>query len=629
MLGAIWPPTSSPSVIKTHFDFYAKRPPKTFAQVMARIGALAVTAFALGGLVMILSSSPRGGNQGPWPWEDRDIRKNFMPIYSVEENDRRFNEEVKKMKGSFEFVDPQTNTPKTNDRPRLPGEVPDQPAPPAEPPPGDPTTERDAREAELTAELTLGPWLNLDDAVSNITTFEPFKDWRPQYRSHVMSERDANRGRQAPPYELLAFKILRQIPAVGAAGRKEYESKLEPGKFYFGAGQAAINACRGRVFEAKGRLFDLYEVKLTSPVVLPDGSKVERYFEGSISFLRQGRAMGEFPITQQQVLFQSLNCPDSLVKYLGKQDGLYHDDALATENVFVSCSGVYLRNFVYSRPVKPFSTNEKRVESQAFLPLLLTNDLSQTEHEGYALTDGLLQQVRDSVREDVEYLQDEAAYYAMLAQANTKGDSFKVVPEVGYFDLANLDTGPKYRGQGLRVWGLIGDNYSPVILPPNISGIRRVYRCYVAGSMSDLATPNRYLVDMIELPPGLEARAPVMFDARYYRNVFEAQGSGSMIRPLLVVHHVERHFQADRSQDWIFALVLIGGAAIMFVGFVWFMFSDRRSRDKFEQQNMARLRERLEKSGGLKLKPLPKDSSAPSIAPGTDATGAKPPEPQK
>lgn len=48
-----------------------------------------------------------------------------------------------------------------------------------------------------------------------------------------------------------------------------------------------------------------------------------------------------------------------------------------------------------------------------------------------------------------------------------------------------------------------------MILPPNISGIRRVYRCYVAGSMSDLATPNRYLVDMIELPPGLEARAPV------------------------------------------------------------------------------------------------------------------------
>lgn len=69
-----------PSVIKTHFDFYAKRPPKTFAQVMARIGALAVTAFAPGGPVMRSSSRLRGGNQGPWPWEDRDIRKNFMPI---------------------------------------------------------------------------------------------------------------------------------------------------------------------------------------------------------------------------------------------------------------------------------------------------------------------------------------------------------------------------------------------------------------------------------------------------------------------------------------------------------------------------------------------------------------------
>lgn len=90
-----------------------------------------------------------------------------------------------------------------------------------------------------------------------------------------------------------------------------------------------------------------------------------------------------------------------------------------------------------------------------------------------------------------------------------------------------------------------------------------------------------------------------------------------------MVHHVERHFTSDTSQDWIFALAIIAGAVIMFGGFVWFLLSDRRAANRFEQQNMARLRERVEKQGSLKLKPLPGSTPRPPES----KQEAPPPEP--
>jgi hypothetical protein len=52
------------------------------------------------------------------------------------------------------------------------------------------------------------------------------------------------------------------------------------------------------------------------------------------------------------------------------------------------------------------------------------------------------------------------------------------------------------------------------------------------------------------------------------------------------------------------------------------MLSDRRAASRFEQQNMARLRERVEKQGGLKLKPLP--GKEPEAIPPMPQTPAPP-----
>lgn len=613
--GGSWPSRSLP-VLKPKV-FHTRPAPQTFQQMLAKLMFLGMAAFALGGLVMIFSSYSRSGAKEQWEWEHRDIRKNFMPIYSVEENERRFKEEFDKTSKDigFESTTPQP-PPSNRSQPRLPGET----TPPVEPPkeeaplPGDPAAEREAREVKLLSQLTLGRWITVEDEVAQIPTFTPFQDWRPQFRSHLKSEWDANKGRQAPPYEQLALRLLRRIPVQNSEGRAAYDAKLEKGKFWFGVGKEAVNAYRGRVFEVEGRLFDLYEVKLDPPAVLADGSTCSSYFEAVIAFLRGGNGLDELPITQQQVLVQFLQCPQGLKPFINTKASVSQEDELCKQAVFVRCTGVHLRNFIYNRPVAPFHEAEKPVLSQALLPLILSGDIEPIKRDGYQLTDELLQQVRDSTREDISYVQDEAAYYATLAQAANPADKPKVVPEIAYFDLANAENGPKYRGQGVHVYGMLGDNYAPVVLPPNISGQRRVFRCFVAGSLTDLQTPNRWLVDMVDLPPGLEARAPVVFDGRYYRNVFETQDNKSVIRPLLVVHHVERHYTTDRSQDWIFAVVLIAGALVMFIGLAWFLFSDRRAMNRFEQQNMARLRERIEKQGGLKLKPLPgaKEAAPPA-----------------
>lgn len=612
------------------FDFYRKPPPQTFQQMLSKVVALVLGVFAISGMVVIFASLGRQQPKKDWDWEHRDIRRNFMPIYSTEENDRRFKEELDKTSKAFGFESPKdTSQPSAAaNKPKLPGdEARPSPLPEDLPPPNDPAAAREAKEVARLSELTKGRWAVIEEEVGSIPTFTPFQDWRPQFRSHLKSEFDANEGRQAPAYEQLALRLLSRIPALGKPGRDQWDAKLESGKFWFGVGKEAVNAYRGRVFGVEGRLFDIYEVKLNPPVVLSDGSTFERYFEAVIAFLRPGNGHDELPITQQQVLVQMLQCPDALKPYLNSKGAVSQEDALAKTPVSVRLTGLYLRNFIYNRPVEPFHTKDSPVFCQSFLPLLLTADCEVTQRDTYAITDELLQQVRDTTRDDINYVQDEAAYYALLAQTNLPNDEPKVVPEVGYFDVSNPETGPKYRGQGIRVYGMLGDNYAPVILPPNISGLRRVFRVYVVASVTDLTSPNIWLVDMIDLPRGLEPRVAVAFNARYYRNVFETQDNRSTIRPLLVVHHVNRHYTSDTSQDWIFAVVLIAGAVLMFGLLAWFLFSDRRSVSKFEQQNMARLRERLEKHGGLKLKPLPKQGKEPDgPKPGPQPPSEKPAE---
>lgn len=572
--------------------------------MFVKLMGMLVMTLALVGIIYMLLTYSWEEERRSWDWAPEDIRTNFDPIRTPEELKAHFDAKRKEWleNNPIQMPDglPDTNKPKEGTDGGV--ETPfgnDEPLPP--PDDWTPTSGKDGRELarqQVEREVALAKKVETEAVFELLTESDEFLDFQPYTdasRTKSMQEHAAYRGRQAPTYEQLGIKLMRKLPG----------DLKGSNAWFWGESQEAIDIYRMRAFAIEGRLYDLYEVAPEQAIVLPDGTKVERYYEGVVALLSPKAMPDEYPIEHRVVMFQTLKLPDALAPFLNTKGHVAHDDKLVTEHVMVKLNGVYLRRWVYSREVQPFSTAAKQVKTQAHVPLLLTADLAQSDMPKYVLTDELLQQVRDALREDPIFLETEAAYYAMLAKANNPDDAIEVQPEIGYFDLSGEETGPRYRGQGVHVQGMIGDNYAPVILPPNISGLRRVFRALVLDDTSNLESPKRYMVDMIEPPTGLEPRAIVDFDARYYRNVFETDSSRSTIRPLLVVRRVKGIAEDAEGGEWVYALLGVIGIVLLLSVLTFFIISERRERAKFEARSLERSRERLNKRGGLKLKPLP------------------------
>lgn len=608
------------------------RSPPPPASIMAlKLFGMGVMVVSLVGIAFLLARFAGDGARQDWTWDPRSIRENFEPIYTPEQILKLQREAAEKAFAQFgiptnsPLVEPPKNKPPAGNGVPLPFE---------EPKPGETVPEelrgtdqreiwaqRDALHLRLAQQqLKKGRVIDLEQESKGILDLTEFAD---ADRARCMGEFEAYRGRQSGPNERLAMQILRKLPGV-----PEYASRVETDVFFFAPGQKAIDEYRWRAFGTQGRLFDLYEVKLDEPLVLADGSSVGAYFEGVLATL--GKGVGnEHPIEQRLVQFQCLELPPALKPLVNTSGSVSQEDKLATAAVMVKLSGVYMRCWIYSRPVSPFSTPAKPVLSQAHLPLLLCADIAVADAKAYELTDELLGQVRDAMREDPIFLETEAAYYTLLARANDPQDVVETVPDIGYFDLAGGggETGPRYRGQGVRVVGMIGDNYAPVILPPNISGLRRVFRALLLGDTADFNTPKKYLLDMVEPPTGLEPRALVGLDARYYRNVFETKSTSSDVRPLLIIRRATPLRDSSQETDWIFVAAGTTAFLGMFAVVLWFVLSDRRERKAFESVSMEASRKRLEKRGGLKLKPLPGDKPASGPAPARPDQVPPPPKP--
>jgi hypothetical protein len=609
-----------PKITLTPVD---RGPPPKPGVMFAKLGGMLMSTLASAGLVYLLLTFSWEAPREPWDWQPEDVRVNFAPLLTTREIEDRFRQKREEWEAKNPLTQfpadnegddlPRANQPKTNDieSPFGNDERDELPSPPDYTGSGGVDGReldrlKTEQELKLAENLKLEPVFRLLDETQNFVEAVKFDD---ASREKCMNEFVAFQGRQAPVNEQLALQILRKLPK---SGDPAYTARIDKTGWYFGKSQPAADCYRGLGFAAEGRLFDLYEVKPPQPVVLQDGTRIESYFEGVVALLGSGLGRGEHKIEQRTVLFQCLAIPESLKSYVNDTGHVSHDDKLGAEHVMVKLTGPYLRRWVYSREVKPFSSEAKKVVTQDHLPLLLTADITTSEMPKYELTDELLQQVRDSLREDPAYLESEAAYYAMLARANSPEDDIEVVPEIGYFDLAGEETGPRYRGQGLRVVGMVGDNYAPVILPPNISGLRRVFRILVLHDTSNMETPKRYLVDMIEPPTNLEPRAIIDMEARYYRNVFEIESTTSAVRPLLVVRQIKAYSRSSGNDTWTYSFV--GGIIVVTVlmAVIWFVFSDRRERARFEARTLEHSRKRLEKQGGLKLKRLPGKGDAPT-----------------
>lgn len=613
-------------------------PPLTGAVMFVKLMGLLVMSAALLGVISMLLTYSWEDKRESWEWNQEDIRTNFAPMLTSEQIQKIFDDKRnewmssnplnKLPEGTDTTDDPRkANTPGSNSAPLPFG---NEGEPDELPPPGDalPLGGKDqrreakldeARELKLAESLTHERQFDLLDETQNLLDWIPLDD---ASRPKTMNEFAAYKGRQAPTNEQLALQILRKLPASGSAGYDAFLKRVEADGWYWGKSQAAIDQYRGHVFSVEGRLYDLYAITPEEPIVLQDGTKIEKYYEGVVALLGKGLARNEHAIEQRIIEFQSLTLPEGLEAYINNEGSVSHDDKLVTDTVMVKFHGVYLRRWVYSREVAPYSTAAKKITTQDHPPLLLAADVARSEVAPYELTDELLQQVKDAIRDDPVFLETEAAYYAMLAKANHPEDEIDIAEEVGYFDLAGEETGPRYRGQGIHVVGMVGDNYAPVILPPNISGLRRVFRTLVLDDTANLESPKRYIVDMIEPPTGLEPRALVDFEARYYRNVFETESSTSTVRPLLVVRKVTGLRNKDSGKEWIYALLGVGGIVLMMSVLTWFILSERRERARFEASTLEMSRKRVNK-GGLKLKPLPGGSKPEAKAP--DDAAAEPP----
>ena len=58
-------------------------------------------------------------------------------------------------------------------------------------------------------------------------------------------------------------------------------------------------------------------------------------------------------------------------------------------------------------------------------------------------------------------------------------------------------------------------------------------------------------------------------------------------------------------RDWLMILALFGGILLLMAVLTWFILSERRERARFEASTLELSRNRVQKKGGLKLKPLP------------------------
>ena len=601
-------------------------PAPSGAAMFVKLLGLLVMGAALMGVISMLLTYSWEDKRETWEWEPEDIRTNFAPLMTSEQIQKLFEAKRREWMGSNPINnipegvegqdDPRNANTAGNRSAPLPfgndggdtGSEPDPLPPPDSFQPIGGKDQRqesrldDARELKLTELLTQEKQFELLDETQNLLDWVEFRD---ASREQSMNEFTVYQGRQAPTNEQLALQILKKLPSPNDPQYEAFRKRIEEKGWYWGNSQPAIEKYRGHVFEVEGRLFDLYAITPDEPIVLQDGTKIETYYEGVVAMLGKGMARGDHPIEQRIIEFQSLTLPEALEPYVNSSGHLSHDDKLVTEPVMVKFTGAYLRKWIYSREIAPYSTAAKKITSQDHAPLLLTPDLQQSATEPYQLTDELLQQVQDALRDDPVFLETEAAYYAMLAKANHPDDEIELAENIGYFDLAGEETGPRYRGQGIRVVGMVGDNYAPVMLPPNISGLRRVFRTLVLDDTANLESPKRYMVDMIEPPTGLEPRALVDFEARYYRNVFETESASSTVRPLLIVRRVKGLRDDAEGGEWIYALLGVGGILLLMAVLTWFILSERRERARFEASTLELSRNRVQKKGGLKLKPLP------------------------
>lgn len=369
-----------------------------------------------------------------------------------------------------------------------------------------------------------------------------------------------------------------------------------------------VEAARGYVFEASGRLWMLREQPLRQPVEF-GGKTVSSAYFGIIAQLRPGLDH-EMATIHDTVAFTALSLPEGLKRYaMPAAASPSNDDLLAREVVGVTVTGAWFRRIAFIEKsaeltvelpqdpnpnISPGNTTGEFL-TEAYMPWLVgqTAAISAFELPDAAATRDLALLYSESntpVKAGDKDHFDEAAYYVLLANAATGAPAFLNMPsaEITIRDLGTPNFRNQYRGARVKARGFLLDTYHPLVFPPNISGLRHGYRTFLADadSKDEVKTELTWYVDVVEPPLSFRGSPRVEVDGQYCRSqVFQTklkEQTALLTLPILVARKVsDPGPDSARASDGVSLthILIVGGSVLAVILAVVFLTRRERRRE--------------------------------------------------
>jgi len=395
------------------------------------------------------------------------------------------------------------------------------------------------------------------------------------------------------------------------------KASLGPRFLHFDRPQA-VEAARGYVFTATGRLWMLREQPLRRPVMF-GGREVSTAYFGVIAQLRPGLDH-ERETIHDTVGFTVLSLPPELAKYVIKADATpSNQDLLATETVGVSVTGAWFRRIAFIEqsaamevelPQDPDRTKrpENRLKgfmTEDYLPWLVGQTASPAAFtlppvQGTRALAVMYGESDTPVRASDKDHFDEAGYYALLAHAAGRTPEFLAMPkaDITLRDLGTPNFRNQYRGARVGFSGFLLDTYHPLIFPPNVSGLRHGYRAFVADADTKDAvrTELTWYVDVIDPPLEFRGTPRVAVDGHYVRSqIFQAKvrdQTALLTLPIVVARKIEapgagQGATADTGITTTHIAIVAGSVLAVIIAVVLLTRRERRREAKWQAEVLA------------------------------------------
>lgn len=414
--------------------------------------------------------------------------------------------------------------------------------------------------------------------------------------------------------------------AVSAMTPQQIRDASNGSAYFSSINPPVVEAYRGRVYAAAGRLFALWKQPMDG---LGEGAGTLWY--GVLARIRpgaavEGQAKWEEDWVHESIAFCTTDLHPDLMKYaLEPTAQLSVDDALAREAVFVGLHGVYLRRVYFREFLQEVAVTlppEQRgadgkanatrsFQSEALMPLLLTTSVVSVEGS-VAPADAKPIDVVASFSERLKPVDpekkdrfDEAGYYLLLDALNNPAHPLQQNPPtlLNFRKLIEPAMREAYRGGRIQMKGILLDEYFPLLLPPNVSGRRMVYRTFVGDGTrrSDVSTALLWYIDTLEPPVDFAGSPVVNIEGLYYKSqdlIVNENGKTLEVHwPVVLTTKIlpaGAFAQAENTEaNMLLVWITTAGVALIILALIWITRRDRRQQQRFEQASIQRARSAL------------------------------------